>query len=299
MLLLLVCGGVLRRSGILPASAFSQMNQLCFYLLLPASLFNNIVGTDTFYLPNNRFLFWLLGAQLVILAVLFALVPRVAGTKEACASIIQAGFRSNFLIFGLSIAGALCEKEELFLVSVAAGILIPLYNIGGILILQHYCGGETGLLRALRIMLRNPFVIACFLGLIVAIFGIPLPQIVTDCSGRLGNAATTVSFLALGGCIEPEQLKQSGMLAVFGTLLRLVLLPAIIIGISVLMGFKGAELITIVVMMISPTAVATFPLAQKMGADSALAGYLVITQTLFSVATIFLWLWLLMGTGIL
>lgn len=299
MFLLLLCGWGLRRAKLIQPYGFAQMNQLCFYLLLPSSLLNNLIQAKDFDMLDAAFLLWILAVQIVILVVLFLVVPRAVPRRQSCASVIQAAFRSNFLMFGLAIAGAMCEREELILVSITAGILIPLYNIGGILILQHYCGGRTDAKKLAATLIKNPFVLACILGIGISTCKISLPEVVRSCISNLANAATTVSFLALGGSIELGKLREAGKDVLIGTLLRLVLLPALIIGMSVALGFTGIRLLSIVVMMISPTAVATFPLAERMGADQVLAGYLVVAQSVCSVATIFLWIWGLTACGVL
>ncbi|MBQ8081241.1 MAG: AEC family transporter [Clostridia bacterium] len=298
MFLLMLCGWLLRQTKTLPESAFSAMNKLCFVLLLPASLVNNLIKATDFSRLTPRFLLWLLLLQAVIVGTLFLVVPRLVKENPSRASIIQAGFRSNFLVFGLVIAASLVSSDELALVSVAAGLLIPLYNIGGILILQHYCGGKTSVSEMLKIFIKNPFVIACIIGLSVSLLKIPLPTPVNSCVNSLAGAATTVSFIALGGCTDLKKLRSVSRNVIVGTVLRLVVLPVIVIGLTVLAGFRGIELLTVVVMAIAPTAVATFPLAERMHADGPLAGYLVVSQSVFSIVTIFVWLLVLNATGL-
>lgn len=297
MFLLMLCGWLLRNLKVLPASVFPQMNKLCFTLLLPASLINNLLKMENLDGLRLPFLGWLLLLQVLIVTVLYLLVPHFVREKRSAASIIQACFRSNFLTFGLVIAQALCAPEKLGIVSVSAGLLIPLYNIGGILILQHGTGGKTTFRRMTLVFCRNPFVIACALGLLIIVLHIAVPSVIKSAVGSLGGAATTVSFIALGGCIDLAQLKKIGKQVMFGTFMRLICLPLLIIGVTWLIGFRDIELLTVIVMAISPTAVATFPMAERMGADGPLAGYLVAAQSVCSIGTMFLWLLALSGMG--
>lgn len=82
-----------------------------------------------------------------------------------------------------------------------------------------------------------------------------------------------------------------------GVILRLVVMPFILIGISVAAGFRNAELLGIVCTLITPTASATYNLATEMHADQELSGNLVIFQTLFSLVTIIVWLTVILKTG--
>lgn len=295
MFLLMLSGLLLREFHLIKPAGFTEMNRVCFYLLLPASLLNSLMSSKDFSSLTLPFLGWLLLCQVIILGLLFLFVPLVVKENGARASIIQAGFRSNFLMFGILIAGALCGEEKLGLVSISAGILIPLYNIGGILILQHYCGGKVKPIESVKRILTNPFVIACVLGLLIYALPFKLPEIVTSAISKMASAATTVAFIALGGSTDLSKLKRVGRNVILGTVLRLVILPAILILLTVLLGMRDIQLVTIVVMVISPTAVATYALAERMGADADLAGYLVAAQSVFSILTIFLWLWGLSG----
>ena len=80
---------------------------------------------------------------------------------------------------------------------------------------------------------------------------------------------------------------------------RLVFQPAVFLGLSYLLGFRGTEFLALVAMLISPTAVATYNMARSMDADGELAGHLVVFQSLGSMVTIFLWIFLLSGLGVL
>ena len=299
MIIMMLCGWLLRVCGALPMSAFQQMNRLSYLLLLPASLLNNLLRMEDLGGLRPGFLAWLLFLQVFLLALLYLTVPRFVSDRRSVASIIQASFRSNFLTFGLVIAQAFCGPEELGIVSVAAGILIPLYNIGSIFILQHGAGGRTPAKDLIRTLATNPFVLVCILGLLRLACRLDVPTPLLDSVGIIGGAAIPVSFLAMGGCTELSRLAHIGGQVAFGTLLRLVFLPAVLIGITWAAGFRGIELLTVIVMAISPTAVATYPMAESMGADGPLAGYLVASQTCFSILTIFVWILGLSSFGLM
>jgi hypothetical protein len=146
---------------------------------------------------------------------------------------------------------------------------------------------------------KNPFVISCILALVLVFFGVKLPLCVTSAVKSIGGCASPISFLALGGALDFRAAGRYKKEITIGVLFRLVLQPLIVISLALILGFRGIELLAIVVMMISPTAVATYTMAQNMDADGELAGYLVVFQSLVSLVTIFIWIWLLDGVGLL
>ena len=80
---------------------------------------------------------------------------------------------------------------------------------------------------------------------------------------------------------------------------KLVLFPAVMVAVSVLMGMEPLERFILLSIFATPTAAASFPMAQNMGGDGELAGELVVCSTMVSVITIFLWILLLRSAGLI
>jgi hypothetical protein len=299
MALTIFAGYLLAQRKIISQQGFDAMNVLAFKLLLPLSLFNNIYNGGGLEQMNARVILWAFVFQILVLVILFLAVPRLIPENPKRASVIQACFRSNFITFGLVIAGTFCTADELTVVSVLAGVMIPFYNIGGVCILEYYRGGTLKPRKLLVQVMKNPFVISCLLALFLVYFHIRLPLCVTSAVKSIGGCASPISFLALGGALDIRAAGKYRKDIAVGVLFRLVVQPFIVIGLAILLGFRGIELLAIVVMMISPTAVATYSMAQNMDADGELAGYLVVFQSLVSLLTIFGWIWLLNGIGLL
>lgn len=299
MFLTLAAGWCLRHFQVLQASGFDAINTLCFKVLLPVSLFCNIYGGGDLRLLDGRMLVWALVCQVLILLLLFLTVPRIFEKNPVRASIIQACFRSNFITFGMVIAGELGSPDELMVVSVLAGVLIPLYNIGGVGILEYYRGGKLEPGRMAKQVGSNPFVISCMISLVLVVLKIRLPVCVETALRNVASCANPMSFLALGGCLNLMSVGGYKKEILTGVGYRLVFQPAVFLGLSYLLGFRGTEFLALVAMLISPTAVATYNMARSMDSDGELAGHLVVFQSLGSMVTIFLWIFLLSGVGVL
>ena len=66
-----------------------------------------------------------------------------------------------------------------------------------------------------------------------------------------------------------------------------------------LIGLRGVELFLILMIYGTPVATASYPMAQNMGGDGQLAGQLVFTSTVASLATIFLFIFTMSRLGLL
>ena len=81
--------------------------------------------------------------------------------------------------------------------------------------------------------------------------------------------------------------------AVLATSLKLVLLAALTLPIAVLVGFRGQELVAVLVMMGSATTLSSFVMARNMGHEGTLTSSVVMLSTLLSAFTLTGWLWVL------
>ena len=66
----------------------------------------------------------------------------------------------------------------------------------------------------------------------------------------------------------------------------------------ILLGFRDVELVTLIAIFASPSAVSSFPMAQQMDSDAELAGDAVVFSSMFSCFTIFLWIFAAKSLGL-
>lgn len=72
--------------------------------------------------------------------------------------------------------------------------------------------------------------------------------------------------------------------------LRLVVFPGLILTLSMALGLRDIEFVTLLAMTTAPTAVNSFNMAQQLGGDSYLAGSAVVVSTALSFFTLFFWI---------
>ena len=78
---------------------------------------------------------------------------------------------------------------------------------------------------------------------------------------------------------------------------RLILVPVAGVTASIMAGYRGAELVGLLIAFGAPTAVSSFTMAQEMGGDSELAGQIVVWTTAGSLVTMFVYVFLLRSLG--
>ena len=115
----------------------------------------------------------------------------------------------------------------------------------------------------------------------------------------VSSLATPMSLIVLGGIFTFEGLRKYKKELIFVSVGRLILVPAVVVCLSLLMGFKGANLAGLMVMAGAPAAVSSCAMAEQMGGDAELAGLIIVVTSVLSVFTIFLWIFGLNLAGVL
>ena len=101
--LLLAFGYFLKHKNFVSSEFLKQTNTLTFKFFLPFLLFNNIYKTEITEAIDGMTFTIAVGSLLFLFAVLCIVVPRVVREPKQRGVIIQGLFRSNYVIFGVSL----------------------------------------------------------------------------------------------------------------------------------------------------------------------------------------------------
>ena len=122
---------------------------------------------------------------------------------------------------------------------------------------------------------------------------------VEDVFVSLSRAATPLAFTMLGATLSMDGFLKNRKVLTITVLVRMLLVPAVTLSLSLLAGFRGPDLAGLMVFFASPVAVSSFTMAQQMGADGELAGQLVALTSTVSLITIFCITFLFQSMGYL
>ena len=120
--------------------------------------------------------------------------------------------------------------------------------------------------------------------------GWTLPAVLDKPITHLANMVPPLGFLTLGGILTFSGVRANRKALTFITIVKLLIIPAVMTGIAVALGFRELRLLTILLIFAAPTAMASYPLANALGSDAELAGEAVAVTTAFSLPTVFLFL---------
>ena len=295
---IMVCIGILLRViKITDAATMKKVDNIIFKVTMPTLMFYNIYKTDFSQLHNIGFILYGVAGLLILFFIAMFLIPKVVKPGATAASYGQAIVRSNYLIFGAAVAESIYGAGNIGLVSLLGAVAVPMFNALSAVILE---AGRHGIASAKKLLIaiaKNPTVDATIIGLIINFSGITLPDLILDVVGDISGLTTPLSFLSIGVSLSiGATMAKKGYLT-SAVLLRLVLIPLVFVTGAVLLGFRGQELVALLILFAAPTAVSSYPMAVAMDADGDFAAQMVAYTTIFCLPTIFLWTLLLNSMG--
>jgi predicted permease len=172
--------------------------------------------------------------------------------------------------------------------------MTALYNVLAVIVLkgsQHNLGADSLSLIA-RSVATNPLIIACVSGLLFPLFGWHLPVFASRTLETLGAAAVPVALLCIGGSLATISLRGRRTAIVAASVLKVFISPLVAWALCRAMGFSGSELRIAVVLAATPTAAASFVMAEKLGGDESLASGSIALSTILSAAPLAVALWI-------
>lgn len=286
--ILIVLGVVLKHSLMRLDTQWHGLEQLTYFVLFPMLLIQTLVKADLSRVPvagvGGALLLSALAMSLLCLALRPAL-SRLGIDGPAFTSIFQGATRWQTFV-ALSIAANMFGDLGLALASVAMVAIIPLVNVFSVAVLAHYAAKEKRSPRAIAMtVIRNPLIWACAIGLAVNLMHLPLPKIWYEVADALSRSSLAIGLLVTGAGLHLKGLLRPSLGAAIGVGLKLVLMPALALGLAAWFGITGNSLAIVAICAAVPTSPSAYVLARQMGGDAPLLAQIITLQTILAAIT--------------
>jgi len=229
-----------------------------------------------------------LGGIFSILVILVLLNKMLHFENRAFTSIVQGGIRFNTYVF-LALVNAVYGNEGLVLAAIVIAFAIPFLNILCISVFAIYLReGKFSLSTFFKTIIKNPLIGACAIGGFINATGIEMPLFLLKSIAIISHAALPMGLLSVGVGLELKYLKHAKKELVVSSVAKLVLMPMIAYGFSLLFGIVGMSLSIAIIFASMPTATSSHILARELGGDVSLMASITTLETLACVGTLFL-----------
>ena len=299
LLVMMAVGFTARRVGIISESAARQINACVFKIFLPLLLCFNIVDTELGASTDVRTLLYAFVTTLLCFGVLFVATPRLCRDRASCGVLIQGIARSNYAIFGIPLVMMMYPEGDTSIAVLMVAVVVPVFNVLSTVALMVFGGEKGSPWRIVKGVLLNPLILGTLAGFLLWYFRIPIPSLLETPLRSLGSIATPLALFVLGASLDFSKARANIKLLVISVTGRLVVVPLIFLSLAVALGIRDVSLAALIAVYASPTSVSSFPMAQQMGGNGDLAGGQVVFTTVFSILTVFLWVFVLKSLGYL
>ena len=297
LFLIIAVGYLVKKAGLISPAEVKRFNTACFYTFMPIMLFYDVYTADLAGSVRPFFFIYTIGMIFLLTALTVLLVLRVEKDDSCRGVMIQAAFRSNFVLLGIPISTALVGGGSVGVTALTVAIVVPLFNVMAVVVLEIFRGGRVKPGTILLNILKNPLIIGGLSGLFLKLLGVKLPQFLLIFGGKMESGCFAIALFLLGASFEFKFLSDYKKDLTLTVLLRLVVFPAVALFGAAALGIRGVEFVTLIALFAAPCAINSFNMAMQMGGNKDLAASAVMTTSALSFFTLFIWVTLFKMLG--
>ena len=172
---LMAVGAFVKFSKLLTDEELSHMNRMVFRVFFFCLMFHSIYLTDIESTFRPKLMLFGAGTVLVIFILLMIFIPKIENDNKKRGVMVQAIFRSNFVIMGVPIVANIFGDENIAVTTMMIAVIIPMYNILAVFALETFRGGRVALLPILKGVLTTPMIMGAIAGAAFLNLGIQIP----------------------------------------------------------------------------------------------------------------------------
>lgn len=279
LFILIFLGAILTKTKVFKEKGISVMTDLVLYIVTPCVIIKSFIREFDASTLKKLFISFLI-AFLAHLAFIVLSRLLIHSKEKQSEKVLQFGvIFSNCGYMSIPLQQALLGDDGVFYGSSFIAIFQLFIWSYGILLMS----GDKKYLSPRKILI-NPGMIGLFIGLIIFLFSIPVPKIISEPVSYLASLNTPLPMLIIGyHLVNSDILKGLRNLKSFYAIaLKLFLFPALALGVMYLCGIRGTMLVSSVISCSAPTAAITTMFSDKFSCDTPLSVNLVSLSTLLS-----------------
>lgn len=294
IILLIVLGAALRRSGFLDTAFWAQAERLSYFILLPSLFFHGLATADLGVLPVGRLAMVLVAAVAAVAGLALALRRPMGIDGPGFTSVFQGSIRFNNYV-AVTLTVGLTGGEGVALAAICNAIIVPTVNVLSVLVLARHGRQRLGGGAILRQLATNPLLLSSAAGLAFQAAGLGLPAWGAPALRFLGAAALPMGLLCVGAALQFTGARRWLLPVATSSALKFGAMPLATLALARAAGLSGDALTAALVFQVMPTASSSYILARQLGGDHALMAGITAAQTVIALAAVPLMLIALTG----
>ena len=299
--LVMVIGYILKQIGMLNDNFVTVANKFNFKVTLPFMLFKDIAGVDIKAVFDIKYVLFCAIVSTICFWVVWGTAKLLVRDKTIRGAFVQSSFRGSAAVMGLAFIQNIYGSSAMGPLMIVSAV--PLYNIFSVIVLTFEANDSTGIDKKAKIrqaginICKNPIILSILAGLIVGLLGIQFPTLVNKTVSNVAQMATPLALITIGAGFEGRKALAKIAPTMAASMIKLVLQPLVFLPVAAWMGFSGEKMITILIMLASPTTPSCYIMAKSMNNDEVLTASVIVTTTLMAAFTLTGWIFLLKTLG--
>ena len=272
---------------------WKHLDRFNYFVLFPSLLVYKLSTANIKNIVSFDFILVTVISLIILSIILIALNKKFKFENASYTSIYQGAIRFNTYVF-LALIDALLNDEAFVLAMLLITFIIPFINILCISTFSLYVAQNKVTVRSFtKSILRNPLILACLFGGTFNFLGFEFPMLIQNTLSILSSAALPMGLLSVGVGLHLSDIKTTKIAMVVALVAKLLILPLIVYVTGNLFGLESDKMVLLILFAAMPTASSAYVLARELGGDLKLISSIISVQTIVSIFTISMIIWLL------
>lgn len=230
----------------------------------------------------------------IILAFIYSIVFMIIGAvisyiflipiKHESKKILHfANVFSNCGFIGFPVVNLLFGAEGMVYASIFNMIFSVAVWTYGVMIFSNKISKDN-----IKNVFLNSSIVAVYIGILIMIFNIKLPDFIIESMRIVGNMTTPISMIIIGVILADVSAKNmlKDVTIYYGSFIKLILIPLTLYGVKLIFNYNSTIIDTIIVLQAMPAAAMTSIFAANFNKEKEYSAVIVFISTLLSIITI-------------
>lgn len=279
LFILIILGVILTKVKVLSDKGVKSMTDMVLYTVTPCVIIKSFIREFDASTLKKLLISFLIA---ILAHILFIILSHllIRDRDEAKEKVLRFGIIfSNCGYMSIPLQQALLGDTGVFYCSSYIAIFQLFIWSYGIISMS----GDKKYLTPKKLIV-NPGMIGLLIGLIIFLFSIPIPKIISEPVSYMASLNTPLPMIIIGYHLANSNLLDGikNIKCLFAILLKLVIFPLVTLGIMYICGIRGTMLVSSLISCSAPAAAITTMFSSKFGRDTSLSVNLVSLSTALS-----------------
>lgn len=289
---MMLVGALLKKRGVIDENGKRCLTDLCVSVVIPCNIFKSCL--IEFNMEIFRACAMLLLSAIILQLLCLALnrvlfnryPPQRKKVLQYCTIVPMSGFLGN------PIAEGIYDELDVLYTSI---FLIPMRIVMWSVGTTYFVAGEAAdKKKVLKNVATHPCLVAIYLGLLCMATQFRLPSVITETVRYIGNCNSALTMFIVGTILADVKLSTIfNRHTAWFSLFRLVILPALALGVGAALELERVALGVSVLMTGMPAGATAAIFAARYQSDAPFATQCVVMTTLASMLTLPVWCYLI------